>query len=329
MKDELMILLGCGLTALLVTNACSSMYEADDDMEDGGRRRRKQERNNRYDCEGYGGGCGSSYDMDKKEGYGGCGSSNMDKKEEGYGGYSSSSYNLPSAPAPASVDYFSEPKAETDSIVPLMFSNMVTNNDVTEPYLESDYIEMKDYLQNPDGIKVYDEKTGQVGLPVTDMTQISAGENNKYVYDRTIGTIGFTSTKIGGRSRGQADFIRGDLPIIPDKSGWFQVSSDPANKLMLGAMNVANGIGQPSGPAKSAASKAQHMASSVTANLDTLRRKQDAIERQANQPAGAQNALRAPLEPITVADIINASIVENKAISSSTGVSTSPPPSSG
>jgi hypothetical protein len=328
MKDELMILLGCGLTALLVTNACSSMYEADDDMEDGGRRRRKQERINRYDCEGYEGGC-SSWDYKKKEGYGGCGSSNMDKKEEGYGGYSSSSYNLPSAPAPASVDYYSEPKSESDSIVPLMFSNMVTNNDIEEPFLESDYIEMKDYLQNPDGIKVYDEKTGQVGLPVTDMTQISAGENNKYVYDRTIGTIGFTSTKIGGRSRGQADFIRGDLPIIPDKSGWFQVSSDPANKLMLGAMNVANGIGQPSGPAKSAASKAQHMASTATANLDTLRRKQDAIERQANQPAGAQNALRAPLEPITVADIINASIVENKAISSSTGVSTSSPPSMG
>ena len=326
MKDELMILLGCGLTALLVTNACSSMYEADDDMEDGKRRRRKLERNNRYDCEGYEGGC-ASWDYNKKEGYGGCGSYSMDKKEEGYGGYSSSSYDMP--PAPASVDYFSEPKSETSSIVPLMFSNMVTNNDVTEPYLESDYIEMKDYLQNPDGIKVYDEKSGQVGLPVTDMTQISAGENNKYVYDRTIGTIGFTSTKIGGRSRGQADFIRGDLPIIPDKSGWFQVSSDPANKLMLGAMNVANGIGQPSGPAKSAASKAQHAASTATVNMATLRRKQDAIEKQANQPAGAQNALtlRAPLEPITVADIINASIVDNKSISSSTGVSTSNPPS--
>ena len=327
MKDELMILLGCGLTALLVTNACSSMYEGgDDDMEDGGRRRRKQERNNRYDCEGYGGGCGSS-DMDKKEGYGGCGSYSMDKKEEGYGEYSSSSYNLPSAPAPASVDYYSEQKPETDSIVPLMFSDMVTNNEVNESFVESDYIEMKDYLANPDGIKVYDEKSGQIGLPVTDMTQISPGENNKYVYDRTIGTIGFTSTKIGGRSRGQADFIRGDLPIIPDKSGWFQVSSDPANKLMLGAMNVANGIGQPSGPAKSAASKAQHMASSQNANLDTLRRKQAAIDRQANQPAGAQNALKAPIEPITVADVINASIVENRATASSSGVSTSNPPS--
>ena len=314
MKDELMILLGCGLTALLVTNACSSMYEGnnDDDNVDGGRmmRQRKQQRN-RYDCEGYEGGC----------------SSNDIPVSEGYGGGSSSSYDIPAAPASASVDYYSEPKSETSSIVPLMFSNMVTNNDVTEPYLESDYIEMKDYLQNPDGIKVYDEKTGQIGLPVTDMTQISAGDNNKYVYDRTIGTIGFTSTKIGGRSRGQADFIRGDLPIIPDKSGWFQVSSDPANKLMLGAMNVANGIGQPSGPAKSAASKAQHAATSTTVNMATLRRKQDAIEKQANQPAGAQNALRAPLEPITVADIINASIVDNKSISSSTGVSTSNPPS--
>ena len=313
MKDELMILLGCGLTALLVTNACSSMYEGgDDDMEDGGRRRRQQERNNRYACEGYEGGC-ASWDYKKKEGYGGCSSS--------------SSGDMPAAPAPASVDYYSEQKPETDSIVPLMFSNMVTNNEVNESFVESDYIEMKDYLANPDGIKVYDEKSGQIGLPVTDMTQISPGENNKYVYDRTIGTIGFTSTKIGGRSRGQADFIRGDLPIIPDKSGWFQVSSDPANKLMLGAMNVANGIGQPSGSAKSAASKAQHMASSQNANLDTLRRKQAAIDRQTNQPAGAQNALKAPIEPITVADVINASIVENRATASSSGVSTSNPPS--
>lgn len=315
MKDELMILLGCGLTALLVTNACSSMYEGgDDDDVDGGRmlRQRRQQRS-RYDCEGYEGGCSSS-NMPVSEGYGGCSSS--------------SSGDMPAAPAPASVDYYSEPKPETDSIVPLMFSDMVTNNNVSEPFIESDYIEMKDYLANPDGIKVYDEKSGQIGLPVTDMTQISPGENNKYIYDRTIGTIGFTSTKIGGRFRGQADFIRGDLPVIPDKTGWFQVSSDPANKLMLGAMNVANGIGQPAAP-KSAASKAQHAVSSVNSTLDTLRRKQDAINKQANQPAGAQNALRAPLEPITVADVINAGLNENKSFASSSGVSTSAPPSSG
>ena len=69
-------------------------------------------------------------------------------------------------------------------------------------------------------------------------------QNNKYVYDRTIGTIGFTSTKIGGRRRGQADYVRGDLAIIPDKNSHFQVSADPLNSLLQGAMNTSNGIGE-------------------------------------------------------------------------------------
>jgi hypothetical protein len=302
------------------------MYDADDDMEDGGRRRRKQERNNRYDCEGYEGGC-SSWDYKKKEGYGGCGSSNMDKKEEGYGGYSSSSYNLPSAPAPASVDYFSEPKAETDSIVPLMFSNMVSNNDVTEPFLESDYIEMKDYLQNPDGIKVYDEKTGQVGLPVTDMTQISAGENNKYVYDRTIGTIGFTSTKIGARQRDGADKIRGDLPIVPNKTGWFQTSADPSSALLLGAMNVSNGIANvsqpttiqvkvPSGSGGIGAAQAMGGVKGNYLTIDDLQR--------SSAPSGAMAMMQAPQQKreLTVSDIQNAAmnqrLMENETLGENT-----------
>lgn len=299
MKDELMILLGCGLTALLVTNACSSMYEGgDDDDVDGGRmtRQRRQQSSSRYDCEGYEGGC------------------------------SSSSYDMPVAPTPASVDYYTEPKTEKNAVVPLMFSSMVK-----EPYLESDYIEMKDYLSNPDDIKVYDEKTGNIGLPVTDMTQINAGENNKYVYDRTIGTIGFTSTKIGGRFRGQADYIRGDLPVIPDKTGWFQVSSDPANKLMLGAMNVANGIGQTPAPTASAGSGGQHAlqkGGKKKESMEKLRKRAEARV-NANKP-GSQHALSGagPIPEVTVADIMNAGLLENTSFATSSGVSTSVTPSS-
>lgn len=108
----------------------------------------------------------------------------------------------------------------------------------------SDYYNFQDYDAGSQNIPVYNELDGQVGLPVPDMSDISAGENNKYVYDRTIGTIGFTSTKIGGRRRGQADYIRGDLPIIPDKNTSFQVSADPLNSLLEGAMNASNGIGE-------------------------------------------------------------------------------------
>ena len=122
---------------------------------------------------------------------------------------------------------------------PLLFGNMVQEN-----YIPSDYETIKTYNDNNSGIEipVYDEKSGNV-LPIGDMTDMAAGENNKYIYDRTIGSIGFTSTKIGGRRRGQADYIRGDLPILPDKGSWFQVSADVTNTLLDGALNVSNGIG--------------------------------------------------------------------------------------
>jgi len=293
-----MILLGCGLTALLVTNACSSMYDNDQEEDDefDGRRMRRQRR----DCEGYNG-CGSS----------------------------SAVMPPPSAPAlnPASVDYYTaEPVKETEEN-PMMFSSMVTN----EPYLESDYIEMKNYLANPDGIKVYDEKSGSIGLPVTDMTDISAGENNKYVYDRTIGTIGFTSTKIGGRSRGQADFIRGDLPIIPDKSGWFQVSSDPANKLLLGAMNVANGIGQSAAPTTSGGGGKRQFSIGAGGDqqpdsMDKLRRRQNALNNPASTE-GRQFAMGgAQAREITTAEVMNAGRLADKSFASSSGVAPSAPP---
>jgi hypothetical protein len=131
---------------------------------------------------------------------------------------------------------------EDSSLSPLGFGTMAGGT--TEEYIGSDYKELKEYDEGSQNIPVFNEIDGQVGLPVPDMTDISAGENNKYVYDRTIGTIGFTSTKIGGRRRGQADYVRGDLAIIPDKNSHFQVSADPLNSLLQGAMNASNGIGE-------------------------------------------------------------------------------------
>jgi hypothetical protein len=135
--------------------------------------------------------------------------------------YSSENYELP-----ASEHYAS----------PLNFSAMAGGYPV-ENYGISDYQQLGGYSEGSQNIPVFDEKSGQIGLPVPDMTDISAGENNKYVYDRTIGTIGFTSTKINGRRRGLADFIRGDLPIIPDNNSSFNVSADP-NVLQVGFMDA-------------------------------------------------------------------------------------------
>ena len=141
------------------------------------------------------------------------------------------------SPSISYTNYPSEKAFENTNVSPLGYGQMVQEN------FSSDYIPLGKYKENPDQIPVYDETTGTVGLPVADMTDLSAGENNKYIYDRTIGSIGFTSTKIGGRRRGQADYVRGDLAIMPDSSPWFQVSSDPANSLLQGSMNVSNGIG--------------------------------------------------------------------------------------
>lgn len=145
-------------------------------------------------------------------------------------------------PPPFQEKFEQVPENEsTQNATPLNFSEMAGG--VQEDYHGSEYELIKNYNTGSQNIPVYNESDGHIGLPVPDMTDISAGENNKYVYDRTIGTIGFTSTKIGGRRRGQADYIRGDLPIIPDENSNFQVSADPLNTLMVGAMNQSNGIG--------------------------------------------------------------------------------------
>jgi hypothetical protein len=241
-----------------------------------------------------------------EEGYNGCGG---DMRQEGYGCGGDHSQPM--------VDYYNQPAAMPASkeYSPLMFSQLVSS----EPYIESDYINMKEYTQNPDGIKVYNEKNDTIGLPVTDMTDISPGENNKYVYDRTIGTIGFTSTKIGGRSRGNADYIRGDLAIVPNKNtGWFQTSSDPANKLMVGAINQANGIGNISSQSSSGSGAQHALGGPVT--LDSLRDQQQASN-ELNKP-GAQHALGGSMIPeVTVADIIKASQAQDSQYANTSGVS--------
>jgi hypothetical protein len=127
--------------------------------------------------------------------------------------------------------------SNNSNVSPLSYGQMVQEN-----YVQSDYIKENDIDKNPNQIPVYDEKSGNVGLPVSDMTDMSVTEKSKYVYNRTIGAIGFTSTKIGGRRRGQADYIRGDLAIVPDRSSWFQTTANPSESLMKGALRNENAL---------------------------------------------------------------------------------------
>ncbi len=51
------------------------------------------------------------------------------------------------------------------------------------------------------------------------------------------------NTKSSSRLRGQGDYIRGDLAIVPCQSGWFSVYPDISRDLNEGAMNVLAGAG--------------------------------------------------------------------------------------
>ena len=76
-------------------------------------------------------------------------------------------------------------------------------------------------------------------LPIGTMNTVNnMGEqlDNVIVYDRMM----FANRNSTLRSQG--DWIRGDLPIAPCNTGWFQVSVDPAIDLNQGAMNVLGGV---------------------------------------------------------------------------------------
>jgi hypothetical protein len=75
-------------------------------------------------------------------------------------------------------------------------------------------------------------------LPVGDMTTLnSLGEEDQpIIYDR------YMFANRNSRLRSQGDKIRGDLGIVPNNTGWFNVSVQPNIDLEQGAMNVLGGI---------------------------------------------------------------------------------------
>ena len=240
------------------------------------------------------------------------------------------------------INYDLPVKKQAD-VSPLEFGSMVGKKPLKEQYVASDYvhidandyIHLDDYTKNPDKIKVYNPSNDTVGLPIGDMTDVGAAESNKYIYDRTIGTIGFTSTKIGARQRDGADKIRGDLPIIPDKTGWFQTSADPSTALLLGAMNVSNGIADVTQPTTiqvqpptqsgvAGASNALRSQQGTYSTLDDLREQAQGVS---GVPGRAFMARRAPSDStpergLSVAAIqhaaINQRIRENETLGENT-----------
>ena len=86
---------------------------------------------------------------------------------------------------------------------------------------------------NEVSVATYGPEYEETNLPVGDMT-----EGDPIIYDRLI----FANK--GNRLRGLGDPIRGDLPICPTNTGWFQVAADPQNSLQQGAMNVLVGASE-------------------------------------------------------------------------------------
>lgn len=91
-------------------------------------------------------------------------------------------------------------------------------------------------------------------LPIGTMETVNAlGETENVVnYNRPM-----FANLANTRLRAQGDMIRGDLPITPCNTGWFQVSVNPNLDLQAGAMNVMGGVGNQTNNATSALINAQ------------------------------------------------------------------------
>jgi hypothetical protein len=103
-------------------------------------------------------------------------------------------------------------------------------------YANGNYNEMAAKLHNVNAPNVVDA----VSMPVSDMTSAGAsakGDNvQPIVYDRLM------FANADSRIRGQGCPIRGDLPIVPCSTGWFQVSARPSVQLQQGALSVLGGL---------------------------------------------------------------------------------------
>jgi len=94
-------------------------------------------------------------------------------------------------------------------------------------YASGNYQEIRNKVYNPSDSILPMADTSSSGLDPSDQP---------IIYDRYI-----VSNRTS-RLRAQADKIRGDIPIAPDQSNWFQVSVKPNIDLEAGAMNIMGGI---------------------------------------------------------------------------------------
>ena len=97
-------------------------------------------------------------------------------------------------------------------------------------YTASNYADLQNALSG---------QTATSELPVGNMETVNAQGVAEQVF--TVNTLMFSPQKT--RLRQNSDYIRGDLPIIPDqcKTKWFNVAVNPSLDLNIGAMNIMAG----------------------------------------------------------------------------------------
>ena len=118
---------------------------------------------------------------------------------------------------------------------PLMNSGFATGN-FNEVTNDARIEQMNNRILTADEVQLQ-TTAPSAQIPVGDMTTFSpTGEMEQtIVYDRMI------VANRNSRLRSQGDWIRGDIPICKNETGWFQVSANPALDLNQGAMNVLAG----------------------------------------------------------------------------------------
>ena len=116
---------------------------------------------------------------------------------------------------------------------PLTVANMV--HDTKENFKADTVKEGNDMVKalRGQGDAVFNE------LPVSGMNNMVGSENNDEFFVNSERLI-FSINK--SKLTGHGDWIRGDLPIVPNNGGWFQVSANPTH-LNQGALFAMAGVG--------------------------------------------------------------------------------------
>lgn len=97
--------------------------------------------------------------------------------------------------------------------------NRAMNNNNMEPFCDDDHKQTMDRKQRA----------------LDNMMQGKDDPNQPIIYERRI----YANRR--SRTRGNGDYIRGDIPIVPREPGWFSVAARPSEDLQQGAISVLAG----------------------------------------------------------------------------------------